>query len=180
MPNNLLITLPRTRINDLFVDPGSSLNFFPIESSFKDPLIQGNPNSDYRFYADFYKKIGIDIVAETVVRYPYPFITEKTYRPIACGRPFIIVGPYKTLDFLRSFGFVTFSSIIDESYDNIYNTEQRFTKICQIIKKFVDRPIEQIISDVKSVKDSLEHNRKCLENLAMSQFEQFKKQIKID
>ena len=180
MPENLLITLPATRINDLFVKSGSTLNFSPIVGSFKDPLIEGRPNLDHRYRAEFYKKIAVDIVVETAMNYPYTFITEKTYRPIASGRPFIIVGPHHTLFFLRSLGFLTFSSIIDESYDEIIDAEQRFKAVCSSIKMFVDRPIDQIIKDVKSIKNTLEKNQVCLQNLFQIQLSHFKEQVKID
>lgn len=180
MAKNLLVTDPKTRINDLFVGEGSPLDMsIPLQSS-KDPLIQGRPNQDHRFYADFYRYIGIDIVTETAMHYPYPLITEKTYRPIASGRPFIILGPYRTLEFLRSLGFSTFPSIIDESYDLIYNPEQRFLSVCQTIKKIVDQPIEQTIADIKSVRESLLHNQYHLQYFVKDQLQNLRKQIEID
>ena len=178
MPENLLTTIPATRINDLFVKPGSTLNFSPVLRAFIDPLIEGRPNLDHRFYAEFYKKIAVDIMVETAMNYPYNLVTEKTYRPIASGRPFIIVGPYRTLFFLRSLGFSTFPSIIDESYDEILDPEQRFKSACVSIKNFVDRPIDRVIEDVSSVKDILEKNRIYLQNLFANQLEKFKEQIK--
>jgi hypothetical protein len=180
MSKNLLTIVPKTRINDLFVAESSSLDFTRPTHATKDPLVLGQPNTDHRFHADFYKKIGLDIVAETVMQYPYTFITEKTYRPIANGRPFIILGPYNTLQFLRSLGFMTFSSIIDESYDHVHNAEQRFSKACDSITTFVDRPIDQIIADISGIKEVLLHNQHHLPNLVEEQIRHFKRQIEID
>ena len=180
MPENLLTTLPATRINDCFVKPGSTLNFSPANHAFKDPLIEGSPNVDHRFHAEFYKKIAVDIVVETAMDYPYNFITEKTYRPMARGRPFIIVGPYHTLAFLKSLGFKSFSSIIDEEYDEIKDPEQRFLAVCESIKKFVDRPLDYVINDVKSIATILNHNQKWISNVVKSQIEKFKGQITKD
>lgn len=180
MSNNFLVTVPRTRINDCFVSLGSRLNFSPAATTYKDPIIQGRPNFDFRFDADFYQKIGVDIVAETAMHYPYPFITEKTYRPIACGRPFIILGPVGTLKFLQHLGFMTFSSIIDESYDLLPDAEERFYQACQSIKKFVDRPVHDIVRDVVRVKAELMHNINCLSSLKQKQLQALKEQIKID
>ena len=177
---NLLTTLPKNRINDVFVNPGSRLNFSPVHTPMKDPIIQGKPFVDHIGYADFYKKIGIDIVSESVMKYPYPFITEKTYRPIASGRPFISIGPAGTLDFLKSLGFNTFPCIIDESYDKIENPEKRFIKICESIMEFVNRPIDDIINDIKKVEHDLKHNLACLHDLPAAQLIKFKEQIKLD
>lgn len=179
MPKNLLTQNPATRINDCFVKSGSRLNFSPVSGSFKDPLIEGRPNLDHRFYAEFYKKIAVDIVVETAMDYPYNFVTEKTYRPIASGRPFIIIGPYRTLTFLKSLGFKSFSSIIDEDYDEIKDPEQRFLAVGESIKKFVDRPLDHVINDVKSIAPLLDHNQKWLENVVKDQMEKFKRQITI-
>lgn len=180
MPEHLITIIPKTRINDLFVEPGSSLNFSIPKTTYKDSIIQGKPNFDDRFCANFYRKIGIDIVVETTMQYPYAFITEKTYRPIANGRPFIIMGPARTLSFLKSLGFLTFSSIIDESYDEIDNPEERFLKVCDTVMSFVSRPLETVINDVRGVKDILQHNRNCLLNLADSQLKKFQEQIQVD
>jgi len=45
------------------------------------------------------------------------FISEKTYKPISIGMPFMSLGNPGTLDYLRLLGFETFSEWIDESYD---------------------------------------------------------------
>jgi len=174
---NLLTTYPTTRINDCFAIENSDINFTPLLEDFKDPIVEGLPNIDYRFHADFYKKIGVDIVAETVFNYPYPFITEKTYRSIASLRPFIIVGGYHTLKFLKENGFKTFSAIINESYDDIQHPESRFYTVCDSIKTFVDQPLEDVKQDLYKITDVLTHNRAHLLNLSSIQLEKFKAQI---
>lgn len=174
----LLTTYPKTRINDCFTVGNNHLDFTVPTNNIRDPIVKGGPNqSNYRFAADFYKKIGVDIVAETVFKYPYPFITEKTYRSIACLRPFIVVGPYHTLQFIRSLGFKTFSAIINEDYDNMQDPMLRFDAVCDSIKKFIDRPLDSIKHDVESVSDILIHNNKVLCELADREFERFKLQI---
>jgi hypothetical protein len=44
-------------------------------------------------------------------------LTEKALRPIACGKPFMLVATAGSLTYLRSYGFETFGNLIDESYD---------------------------------------------------------------
>lgn len=172
-----LIAHPRTRINDRFVITNPQIDLSEINVDYKDPMVRGSPNIDFRWQANFYEKIGIDIVTETVFDYPYPFITEKTYRPMASMRPFIVVGPYHSLQFIKSFGFKTFSAIIDESYDNIQDPKKRFIAVCESIRAFVDRPLESVKTDLAQIKDILIHNRSCLEILVSSELEKFKQQI---
>jgi len=57
------------------------------------------------------------LVTETVATGRRHHLTEKTFKPIAMGMPFIIVGTKGSLEYLRSYGFRTFEGIWDESYD---------------------------------------------------------------
>lgn len=58
------------------------------------------------------------LVTETVATGRRHHLTEKTFKPIALGMPFVIVGTRGSLKYLRSYGFRTFEGIWDESYDN--------------------------------------------------------------
>ena len=180
MTKNLLAVIPHSRINDCFVNPNSALNFSPVLNSYKDQIIQGRPHLGGSNFADFYEQIGIDIVVETAMNYPYPFITEKIYRPIASGRPFIVLGPFRTLAFLKSLNFLTFPSIIDEKYDDIADPEARFIEVCRVIKDFVNRPLDCVVEDVQSVKQVLVHNQKRLSDLLEDQIQDIKKQLSYD
>lgn len=155
--NNYLSVLPWTRVNEKWVN--NNIDCSPINFSFKHKIISGVPGSDNtRFQPDFYKKIAIDIVAETVYNYPYPCITEKTLRPIACKKMFIIVGPANVLQLLHDKGFKTFDDIIDESYDSISDPNERFLRVQKSILDFVSRPLKEIQSIYKQKMDVFEHN----------------------
>jgi hypothetical protein len=54
------------------------------------------------------------------------FITEKTFRPLLVGHPFMILGQKGTLKKLRSWGFITDFDGIDQSYDNVVDDCERF------------------------------------------------------
>lgn len=58
------------------------------------------------------------LVTETVARGRRHHLTEKTFKPIALGMPFMLVGTRGSLQYLRSYGFRTFDGIWDESYDD--------------------------------------------------------------
>ena len=45
------------------------------------------------------------------------FLTEKTWKPILMGKPFLFFGPSGGLEILKKEGFKTFEPFIDESYD---------------------------------------------------------------
>jgi hypothetical protein len=57
------------------------------------------------------------LVNETIATGRRQHLTEKTFKPICLGMPFIIVGTKGSLAYLRKYGFKTFEGIWDESYD---------------------------------------------------------------
>ena len=45
-------------------------------------------------------------------------LTEKTFKPIAMGMPFVLSAPAHSLSYLRSYGFKTFGDVWSEKYDS--------------------------------------------------------------
>ena len=54
------------------------------------------------------------------------FITEKTFRPLLVGHPFMVLGQKGTLKKLRSWGFETDFDVINQTYDCIEDDRERF------------------------------------------------------
>ena len=77
---------------------------------------------------------AISVVLETVVDDKI-HLTEKVLRPIACGHPFVLVAGPGSLAYLRSYGFRTFDSVFDESYDQQTDTVKRLEMVVQLMKK---------------------------------------------
>ena len=74
------------------------------------------------------------LVTETVATGRRHHLTEKTFKPIALGMPFIIVGTQGSLKYLRSYGFKTFGHLWDESYDDEPDDSKRIEKIAQVLQ----------------------------------------------
>ncbi len=173
---NFIKIYPNTTINDHFVIDGS-INASPVRDiDYKHPLITGNANDlKTRYQAGFYKYIAVDLVVETVLNYPYPYISEKTLRPIACKRMFIVLGAQNTLALLKSKGFETFNDIIDESYDNIQNAPERFKAVEKQIYKICNTPLPVIKKYMTENAYKFEHNFKTLSNLQETELQQIAK-----
>ena len=62
-------------------------------------------------------------------------MTEKSLRPIACGRPFILAAAPESLAYLKSYGFKTFDGHIDETYDSIQDPLERLMFIVNEMKR---------------------------------------------
>ena len=75
----------------------------------------------------------IQIIPETLFDTEKTHLTEKSLKPIVMGQPFIIVGCPHSLKYLHDYGFKTFSSLWDESYDTEVSSTIRFEKIINLI-----------------------------------------------
>jgi hypothetical protein len=83
---------------------------------------------------------------------PYPFITEKTYKPIAHQHPFMVYGQSHTLAQLRALGFETYGNLFDESYDHVTNADinkpdNKLDIIINNVRDFERRPYDQLTLD---------------------------------
>ena len=81
------------------------------------------------------------LVTETVATGRRHHLTEKTFKPIALGMPFVIVGTRGSLEYLRSYGFRTFEGIWDESYDHA-NDSVRIERIASLLRSLDELPTE--------------------------------------
>lgn len=73
------------------------------------------------------------LVTETVATGRRLHITEKTFKPIAMGMPFVIVGTKGSLQYMRDYGFRTFEGIWDESYD-LAEDNVRIDRIASLLR----------------------------------------------
>ena len=65
------------------------------------------------------------IVTETVFYYDKLHLTEKIFKPIVSKQPFMLLAAPGNLAYLKSYGFKTFDSVIDETYDTIQDNDLR-------------------------------------------------------
>jgi len=81
------------------------------------------------YVASDYMQSGIEVVLETLFDDTRVHLTEKALRPIACKKPFILGATAGSLQYLRDYGFKTFSPYINESYDLIHDPLKRLQAI---------------------------------------------------
>ena len=120
-------TLDELATNPLY---SCGLKFFPIMERHVRNInrITGSyPDADTFSGADWlssaplYNDVDFEIVNETHHQNigDNIFLTEKTFRAIYMGVPFIICGNPGSLELLRMLGYKTFPSVFDEEYDEI-------------------------------------------------------------
>jgi hypothetical protein len=61
-------------------------------------------------------------------------MSEKTYKALIC-QPFIHLGSYGVLKYMRSMGYQTFPELFDESYDDIINHTDRLLAVVDSVEK---------------------------------------------
>jgi hypothetical protein len=97
------------------------------------------------------------LVTETVATGRRHHLTEKSFKPIALGMPFVIVGTQGSLEYLRSYGFRTFGNIWDESYDSA-NDDVRIERIAELLKSLDVLSIEAKQELFDAAQEVIEHN----------------------
>lgn len=173
----MLVPKPWSRVNDRFVR-SDKINATPVTDSVTHPLIPPfEPRAADVYQLEIYQQVALDIVAETVFNYPYVYISEKTYRPMVNRRMFVIAGAPGTLATLRSYGFCTWSDIIDESYDTVQDPEQRLLAVVQSIRQFCSLPLHQVQQYMIDHQDQFEHNYQQLQGLEQQCLRQVQHQI---
>lgn len=113
----------------------------------------------------------LSLVTETRFYVPSQNISEKTTKPIAAGRPFIILGGPYTLKFLKNLGFKTFDQWWDESYDNIENHCLRLEKIYEVVNGILKKDQEELKYILEEMSQILFHNQQNLKNIGEKMFE---------
>jgi hypothetical protein len=113
---------------------------------------------------DLFSSAFINIVTETVYYKSSLHLTEKIFRPIVLGRPFILAGAPHNLVYLKSYGFKTFDKWFDEGYDSTEDHSLRLTKIVDIIDKLSKLNLGQLKEMYIDMLPVIEYNRQHFYN----------------
>ena len=114
-----------------------------------------SPNASADYDANDITSTAISVVLETVVDGSKIHLTEKILRPIACGHPFLLAAGPGALAYLRSYGFQTFDSIFNESYDQETDTVKRLELIVKTMHQ-----IQQLNDqDWKNIQQITDYNK---------------------
>lgn len=145
---------------DQFDGLRSSINAFLSGAPYAcDQLTADDHNNHHMIESAHYSDSYCNIVLETHFDADGSggaFLTEKTFKPIKHGQPFVIVGPPGTLQTLRDLGYRTFDHAIDNSYDLEINNTQRWIRVRHAIEKIKQQNLDQWFM---SCLDDINHNQ---------------------
>jgi len=100
---------------------------------------------------EIWKNSLLNIITETNYQTQgIPFLTEKTFKPIIGMRPFLILGPDGTIEWLHSNGFMTFNKD--------FNLPMRDLNIDDVVSAIKKLSIDNV--NMKEIQKKTEHNRK--------------------
>lgn len=123
-----------------------------------------------RPYLDTY----FSLVTETVFDYPYSFRTEKIWKPIAIGHPWIAVANRGYYRDMHKLGFQTFGHVIDESFDQIDNNQERLARIVTVVNDLCRQDLPSFIT---AVQDVCKYNQQRLAELRLQVRKEFPQQF---
>lgn len=125
-------------------------------------------------YLDLYERCLTNYVNESTSNQSEVFITEKTWINYAHGKPFILNANKNMLTWLEKYyGFKSFPSLFDESYDSKDNFVDRVYYGVDELVKFCSLSFEDAKNKVKSIQKTLDHNYKVF--YSINHKERFKK-----
>lgn len=128
-----------------------------LENYLQPTVADSDSSAD--FNTNDYNSTDIEIVLETLFDDDRLHLTEKSLRPIACGQPFILVATQGSLEYLRSYGFKTFDTVWNESYDQIQNPEERLIAVVDLMRQIAKWDPETRASKISQARFIADYNR---------------------
>jgi hypothetical protein len=151
--HSLLTDKDRSMLTDL---PDLPMILDPVEPSGSMSAQFGH--AEYKMWQSAF----VHLVNETVFYEPKLHLTEKIFKPITCLRPFVLAAAPGNLAYLRSYGFLTFSDWIDESYDQETDHDKRLDMIADELQKLCSLSIPQLQRMLDDMMPILQHNKQHL------------------
>jgi len=127
--------------------PGSASASIPISVTVHDPY-HNMPNFDSFWH----------VVTETVFYYDKLHLTEKIFKPIVSKQPFMLLAAPGNLAYLKRYGFKTFDSVIDESYDDIQDPDQRIDAVVDQLNWYCNLTDAEKLDIAGKLEPIIEHN----------------------
>lgn len=107
-----------------------------------------------------YSNSFLSLVSETLVLKDTVYLSEKTFKPIAMGHPFISISSRGTLKKIKELGYKTFDRWWDESYDECDEFNDRIDSVMHILNELNQKSNIELINMRKDMLDILIHNQK--------------------
>jgi hypothetical protein len=129
-----------------------------------------NLNSKYE--QSWITDVCFDVITETTLQIQLtnnnsPVLSEKTFKTMFFGKPFMIVGDAGSLNRLHELGFKTFPFLFNESYDLVDDVLTRQDIILQNILRWKGKETE-FMKVMNEHRDVIDHNMRLVNDFPAS------------
>ena len=104
---------------------------------------------------EIYNQSHYSLVFETTKHKDFAMFSEKEAKPIMAKRLFVIFGSPGHIKAFKKLGFKSFDKVMDESFDEIENNDERFVKMLDSMNE-LSREDPNVVYD--KISDVLDHN----------------------
>ena len=164
------------QLNDLLpiLPPNSKL--YNVDTELTQKVFASSDSSKWIEFLndDIAINTWLSVVSEASFAEDTCFLSEKIFKPIAIGQPFIIYGNKNSLQKLRDLGYRTFHPFINEDYDKL-DTWDRLQKIIESLNAIKQMSDKEKLEWYKGMSDILAHNQETLAKNALNSNPFFKK-----
>lgn len=129
----------------------SVINIQPAQRSFVKHDLFSHTWGEIYLQPEAYIDSYFSLVTETVCEHTYSFRTEKIAKPLAMGHPFIVAASSGFYRDLKKLGFRTFGHVIDESFDQIENSQARMDRIIQVVTDLCNEDLNSFLTACEEV-----------------------------
>jgi hypothetical protein len=142
------------------IDIRSDIEQFLRDGPYRCDDLDAAAHNDHSLHvAQHYESTACSIILEThfdADGSDGAFLTEKTFKCLKHGHPFVLFAPAGSLQAVRNMGYRTFDHAIDNTYDHITDNTERYLAVIATIRKLaVINPNDLYNSCVAD----LEHNQ---------------------
>ena len=110
------------------------------------------------FHTQYLRKFFVYVITETMMQYPWLYITEKTWKAMLAPVPFMLLGTANSLAWLRSQGFQTFDRWWDEGYDQLPRAADRVQAVVSELTKLSRLSTQDLQRMRRDMQPVLDHN----------------------
>ena len=100
---------------------------------------------------ELYTDTYFSIITETNYDAPKACFSEKIYKALLIGHPFIAVSSYKFYKALKNRGYKTFDQLINESFDDITDNSDRLSAIVNSINELCLQDLDKFLDNARPI-----------------------------
>lgn len=140
-------------LDDFPADFGMVHQYNPLLRENYDALVQEKvrfvdvstqQNQAFSLNMELYEKTFLTLTTETTLQDDALQFSEKVWKPLAVGHPFMLLGTSNSLALLHEYGFETFHHWFDESYDKIDDVNKKIGVMVDNLKRLSSYDIESL------------------------------------